>query len=119
MHSSILSAVVGHSAFTALVVLVDNYVRPIGLPGSIIPSLSIVVGLILVFRNGTSYDRFWTGRNNLQGLISGVRCLARCFLVNCRSMSTEEATEDEYDEVENTVRLLIAILYEIGRAHVI
>jgi putative membrane protein len=31
----------------------------IGLPNSIIPSLSIVVGLMLVFRNQTSYDRFW------------------------------------------------------------
>jgi putative membrane protein len=31
----------------------------IGLPSSIIPSLSIVVGLMLVFRNSTSYDRFW------------------------------------------------------------
>jgi putative membrane protein len=48
------------AAWAALIVYIDQ-VRDdhIGLPNSIIPSLSIVVGLMLVFRNQTSYDRFW------------------------------------------------------------
>lgn len=60
IHADIAIPVVLHAAWAALVVYIDR-VRDdhIGLPSSIIPSLSIVVGLMLVFRNQTSYDRFW------------------------------------------------------------
>jgi putative membrane protein len=52
--------VVLHAAWAALIVYIDQVREDhIGLPSSIIPSLSIVVGLMLVFRNSTSYDRFW------------------------------------------------------------
>lgn len=60
IHADIALAVILHAAWAALIVYIDQ-VRDdhIGLPNSIIPSLSIVVGLMLVFRNQTSYDRFW------------------------------------------------------------
>jgi putative membrane protein len=60
IHVDIALPVVLHAAWAALIVYIDQ-VRDdhIGLPSSIIPSLSIVVGLMLVFRNSTSYDRFW------------------------------------------------------------
>lgn len=60
IHVDIALPVILHAAWSALVVYIDQ-VRDdhIGLPNSIIPSLSIVVGLMLVFRNQTSYDRFW------------------------------------------------------------
>ena len=60
IHADIALAVILHAAWAAFIVYIDQ-VRDdhIGLPNSIIPSLSIVVGLMLVFRNQTSYDRFW------------------------------------------------------------
>lgn len=46
-----------------------------------VPSLSIVVGLELVFRNQTAYNRYWTGRCHFNTLTTSIRCLARHILV--------------------------------------
>jgi putative membrane protein len=113
VHSHILLPVFYHTAFTCLIVYIDLYHRPIGLSGTVIPSLSIVVGLMLVFRNGTSYDRFWAGRNYLAGIVASSRNLARTFLVCSRSLKTDRATEEELMDTETVVRLLIAVLYSV------
>jgi putative membrane protein len=113
VHYHILLPVLFHSAFTSLVVYIDLYHRSIGLPGTVIPSLSIVVGLMLVFRNGTSYDRFWSGRNSLASIVASVRNLSRTFLVCSRSLKTDRATEEELMDTETVVRLLIAVLYSV------
>ncbi|KAG6891041.1 hypothetical protein C0992_010703 [Termitomyces sp. T32_za158] len=42
---------------------------------SIVPLLSVVVGLLLVFR--TSYDRYWEGRKSFATLTSNIRNLTR------------------------------------------
>ncbi|PQE16824.1 Bestrophin UPF0187 protein [Rutstroemia sp. NJR-2017a BBW] len=47
----------------------------------VVPSLSIVVGLELVFRNQTAYNRFWTGRLHFSTLTTSIRCLTRHLLV--------------------------------------
>lgn len=60
IHLDVLPAVLGHAAFAALIVyLAKHRDAHLALSGSIVPSLSIVVGLMLVFRNGSSFDRFW------------------------------------------------------------
>ncbi|CAE6507954.1 unnamed protein product [Rhizoctonia solani] len=46
------------------------------LTNNVVPLLSVVVGLILVFRNGTSYDRYYEGRKDFGTLMSNVRNLA-------------------------------------------
>ncbi|KAJ4352080.1 uncharacterized protein N0V89_007426 [Didymosphaeria variabile] len=70
IHSIVFFPVLLHSLFTVLIVYLDTRVlSSLGLPSTIIPSLSIVVGLMLVFRNSTSYDRFWTGRNCLTTIV--------------------------------------------------
>lgn len=45
------------------------------------PSVSIVVALMLVFRNQTAYSRFWDGRLHLNTVTSAIRCLTRTILV--------------------------------------
>ncbi|KAF9050692.1 hypothetical protein BDZ89DRAFT_1032788 [Hymenopellis radicata] len=50
------------------------------LTNSIVPLLSVVVGLILVFR--TSYDRYWEGRKSFAGMTSNIRNLSRQIWVN-------------------------------------
>jgi putative membrane protein len=52
-----------------------------GSPRLQIPSLSIVVGLMLVFRNQTAYSRFWDGRQYINKVTTAVRCLSRQILV--------------------------------------
>lgn len=113
VHDIILVPVLLHSLFTVLIVYIDTrYVDSISIPATIIPSLSIVVGLMLVFRNSTSYDRFWTGRNCLTTIGTSVRNLARICLVNSRTKEGY-ASEAELRDTERTVRVLIAVLYAI------
>lgn len=135
VHGAILLPVLLHSLFTALVVYTNYHLRRhLVLPGSIVPSLSIVVGLMLVFRNSTSYDRFWQGRNCLTTCLTSVRNLTRVFLTNSgrrigspvpskaslSALPNEEAREEALDEIEaeradteNIVRILLAVLYAI------
>lgn len=112
-----------------------------------IPSLSIVVGLMLVngssshtgifcsaffvdwqqlqvFRNKTSYNRFWDGRNHLSVIITSVRNLTRSFLA-CSYHSEESSSSSSSSarpypklsrqadraDTERVVKILIAILY--------
>jgi putative membrane protein len=114
VHYEILLPVFLHTLFTTLVVFLDIHWHTLSLmPGTIIPSLSIVVGLMLVFRNGTSYDRFWTGRNCLAAIIASARNLTRCFLVCDRALDSDEASPNERRDTEATVRLLVAILHAV------
>jgi len=131
IHLSILPAVTFHAAFTAIIVTLQMQLdKKIALPGTttIVPSLAIVVGLMLVFRNGTSYDRFWTGRNAMGTCVTSVRNLTRSFLVISgkygfggpegrkanRSEHGDERDRKEDDaDTEKAVRTLIALLYAI------
>lgn len=112
IHSTIIVPVLFHCIFTALIVAVDFYYTPLDLPGQIVPSLSIVVGLMLVFRNGSSYDRFWTGRNHFTGVITSTRNLTRYFLT-CSRDAKDESTEAERADTEAIIRVLIAMLYAV------
>lgn len=88
-----------HSLLAAFIVYVNQHINSdFNLPSSIvsaiipktkfwppnrnqIPSLSIVVGLMLVFRNQTAYSRFWSGRTHFNTVTTAVRCLSRSILV--------------------------------------
>ncbi|KAF2188970.1 UPF0187-domain-containing protein [Zopfia rhizophila CBS 207.26] len=115
IHTLIVIPVLLHSLFTVIVVYLDRHVTGnLGLPASIVPSLSIVVGLMLVFRNQTSYDRFWTGRNCLTTIGTSVRNLARVFLVSARGKEPgEKLTDAEKADTEKVIRVLVAILYAV------
>ncbi|KAF3037255.1 hypothetical protein E8E12_007309 [Didymella heteroderae] len=113
IHSTIYIPVILHSLVTALIAFLDSfpYIH-IRIPATIMPSLSIVVGLMLVFRNGTSYDRFWSGRKCVTAVGTSIRNLARIFLVNSQDKQGK-STPDERRDTERTVRVLIAVLYAI------
>ncbi|KAI4261983.1 MAG: hypothetical protein L6R42_002831 [Xanthoria sp. 1 TBL-2021] len=106
IHGAIIVPVLLHAAFAALIVALDHNVKDLGIPASIIPSLSIVVGLMLVFRNQTSYNRFWDGRNYLTVIITSVRNLTRSFLANSHRSPLADRVE-----TDRIIRILIAILY--------
>jgi putative membrane protein len=113
VHHEILMPVLLHSIFNVIITYIDTHIRPVGLQGPIVSSLAIVVGLMLVFRNGTSYDRFWSGRNSLTGVVTGAKNLARCFIVSSRSLKDDHVTDEEKKDTENIVRILIAFLYSV------
>lgn len=113
VHEIIAVPVILHSLFTVLVVYLDTFVwGRISIPSTIIPSLSIVVGLMLVFRNSTSYDRFWTGRNCLTTVGTCIRNLARIILVNSKDKEGH-SSENERRDTERCIRILVAVLYAI------
>ncbi|KAL8914216.1 MAG: hypothetical protein Q9171_001087 [Xanthocarpia ochracea] len=94
IHGAIIVPVFLHAAFAILIVALDHNVKDLGLPASI------------VFRNQTSYNRFWDGRNYLTVIITSVRNLTRSFLANShRSPLADRA------ETDRIIRILIAILY--------
>ncbi|KAI5811070.1 Bestrophin/UPF0187 [Peziza echinospora] len=107
IHHVIIIPVLSHTAVTSMIVYLDQERgMRLRIPSSIVPSLSIVVGLMLVFRNGTSYERFWGGRCNLQQVVTSVRNLTRSFLV-CGP------DDDDADraETEKVVRALVGMLF--------
>ena len=68
--------------------------------GSIIPN--IVLGLLLVFRTNTAYERFWEGRKAWGTLVVNIRNLSRLMQIstNC--------PEEEKQQREKSIKLLTA-----------
>lgn len=66
-----------------------------------------------VFRNQTSYNRFWDGRNYLTTIITSVRNLTRSFLACTIPTPTSKTTFTDTDraDTERVIRILVAILY--------
>ena len=76
---------------------------PVSMPilSSIVPS--IVLGLLLVFRTNTAYERFWEGRKFWGTLINNVRNLARQIWV-----AIEEKDPQDIEVKKSVLRLLPA-----------
>ena len=114
IHVDVAIPVISHAAFAALIVYLNilKFDR-LSIPSSVIPSLSIVVGLILVFRNQTSYDRFWQGNQHLTSVETCIRNLTRSFLTCSYSTNGPSPTEAERADTEQTVRILLALIYAV------
>ncbi len=100
---NILPRVIGCSLFGFLISLLDSFGINVSLPilSTIFPS--IVLGLLLVFRTNTAYERFWEGRKMWGSLVNTVRNFARTIWV-----SIEENEAKDRQEKIATLRLLIA-----------
>ena len=110
MRGSVVQTVLPRSVvcglFAGLVVILSKngmqMVPP--LKDNIIPS--IVLGLLLVFRTNTAYDRFWEGRKCWGTISGGTRNLARRILV-----SVEERSSEDRDHKVRSIRLLVALSF--------
>ncbi len=73
--------------------VLDRYIRPLHLPvlGSVIPT--IVLGLLLVFRTNTAYERFWEGRKLWGVMVNTSRNLTRLIWVALPADSEAERQE--------------------------
>ncbi len=90
-------------AFGAAVSVAHQAGWPVALPvlGNIVPS--IVLGLLLVFRTNTAYDRYWEGRKLWGHLINTTRNLARHIWV-----AIEEREPGDRAAKAATLRQLVA-----------
>lgn len=66
---------------------------------NVVPSL--VLGLLLVFRTNTAYDRFWEGRKSWGRIVNASRNLVRQILVAVQTQS-----EQERDQQRQVMRLV-------------
>ena len=91
------------SAFGTLVSWFYMLGAPISKPGigNIVPTL--VLGLLLVFRTNTAYDRFWEGRKTWGGIINTSRNIARQIWV-----FVEEKNPQDRVEKQAILRLVVA-----------
>jgi len=76
---------------------------------SLIPS--VILGLLLVFRTNTSYDRFWEGRKLIGSILIDCRSLGTLLWVNI----PEKNPEDTEEKIA-TIRLL-AVLFIAVKLH--
>ena len=73
---AIYQRVIGFGIFSFIISILYYFKLPVSQPilGTIIPS--IVLGLLLVFRTNTSYERFWEGRRLWGNLVNDARNMA-------------------------------------------
>ncbi|KAJ3123013.1 hypothetical protein HK098_002267, partial [Nowakowskiella sp. JEL0407] len=60
------------------------------IPGTLITLLNVVLGLLLVFRNNTAYDRYWEGRRLWAAMQKDLRNLARLVWVHFKAPTPQE-----------------------------
>ncbi len=91
------------TVFALLISLLYHYRINLALSmeSSIVPSL--VLGLLLVFRTNTAYEKFWEGRKLWGTLINTVRNAARTIWV-----AVEEKKPEDREEKIINIRLLVA-----------
>jgi ion channel-forming bestrophin family protein len=79
--------------FGLIISILDYYKFPVSqkILGGVIPS--IVLGLLLVFRTNTAYERFWEGRKTWGTIVNTSRNLARSIWVNIGTKTAEELAE--------------------------
>lgn len=75
---------------------------------------SLVLGLLLVFRTNTAYDRFWEGRKAWGTLVISIRSLARQIWTSIAEDSEIDKTE-KYQQLKLLVALAIAIKLHLRR----
>ncbi|KAI8575173.1 hypothetical protein K450DRAFT_263031 [Umbelopsis ramanniana AG] len=102
---SILPSVLTMGLFATLIAVLYLHFgfTKLSLPNAVIPSLSVVLGLLLAFRANTSYARFYEGRQIWEQITSNSRNLAR--LVWC---AIPERTQSEHLEKMRCMKLLLA-----------
>jgi putative membrane protein len=66
------------------VVAFHHWVRPVDIPATVHTLVGTALGLLLVFRTNSSYDRFWEGRQLWGNLVNETRNLGRGAAVHLR-----------------------------------
>jgi len=84
--------------------------KDVTLPGSLIGSVAIVIGLLLAFRTNNAYDRYYEGRKLFSNLCTIIRNSSRIVWIGFA-----DSTDEDYKEKLGTVRMLLA--YAVAVKH--
>ncbi|KZT66694.1 hypothetical protein DAEQUDRAFT_767784 [Daedalea quercina L-15889] len=87
----IIGPVLTVTIFASIAAYLWDQGTDITLTNQVVPLLSVVVGLILVFRNGTSYDRYYEGRKDFATMTAHIRSLSRLVWINVAVPPTDDA----------------------------
>jgi putative membrane protein len=89
--------------FGVFISVLDYYKYPVSHPifGNVIPS--IVLGLLLVFRTNTAYERFWEGRKFWGTIVNNIRNLSRQIWV-----AVIEKNPEDRERKTKALNLLVA-----------
>ncbi len=63
--------------WSAGVVAFHKHVFPVGMPSTLHTLMGVAMGMLLVFRTSSSYERFWEGRKLWGGIVNETRNLIR------------------------------------------
>ncbi len=85
----ILPRVILCGVFGLIICLLNFLKLPVSFPILEIVIPNLVLGLLLVFRTNTAYERYWEGRKAWGNIINNVRNLARQILVTIHSSQPE------------------------------
>lgn len=90
---AIIPRVIFCGLFGLLISIIHYYYTDVGIPilSSVVPS--IVLGLLLVFRTNTAYERFWEGRKLWGSLVNSIRNLARMIWISVIENSPKDREE--------------------------
>ncbi|KAJ3410281.1 hypothetical protein HDV05_003963 [Chytridiales sp. JEL 0842] len=78
--------------------------------------LSFVVGLLLVFRTNTAYDRFWEGRKQWGTLTTQVRNLARVLTVSVSTKGDPQFEKERKGALNLALAFAFAVKHELRGA---
>jgi ion channel-forming bestrophin family protein len=107
--------VIGAGLYAALVVWVEtDYFRvAVPLGPSFLSILGIILGLLLVFRTNTAYDRWWEGRRLWGQLVNVSRGLAHA--LDAQLPQTDEARRTQYASLLGTFPGALAMHLRLPR----
>lgn len=100
---TILSRVLWCGAFGLFISVLAFYNIPVGAKALVGVVPSIVLGLLLVFRTNTAYERFWEGRKAWGSIVNNIRNLSRLIWV-----AIAETDLTHRQEKEEILKLLVA-----------
>jgi putative membrane protein len=95
---------------TSVCIATIVYGFKLGISNAIVPSLSIVLGLLLVFRTNTAYDRFWEARKLWSTIHSSVRTLTRLIWLGVDESTTPPRTKERM--VSMVVAMVVGIKHK-------
>ena len=90
LKGSMLREIIGRVSicviWSAVVVALHDYVFTLNVPVSIYSVTGTALGLLLVFRTNSSYDRFWEGRRQWGAIVNESRNMARASRIFLRNV---------------------------------
>ncbi len=120
LKSSVIPAiwrrVIATMVFAAMITVAYYAGWPVYLPiiNTLIPT--IVLGLLIVFRTNTAYERYWEGRKLFGSLINNSRILSRniWFIIPAK---TKEQQQEKLAQIRLSFILIVAIKSHLRKEH--